>query len=89
MKRKIDSEERALITSYRRSEFKPVRNQKAVRAEAESAARRHLKKNARISIRLSSTTLAQLKRRAAEEGLGYQTLISSVLHKYVSGRPAE
>lgn len=89
MKRKTDDEEKALLAAYRRGEFKPVRNQKAARAEAESAARRHLKKDARISIRLSSATLAQLKRRAAEEGLGYQTLISSVLHKYVSGRSAE
>jgi predicted DNA binding CopG/RHH family protein len=40
----------------------------------------------RVNIRLSSADLQMLKRRAAEEGLPYQSLIASVLHKYVSGK---
>lgn len=43
------------------------------------------RKDARINIRLSTADLQMLKRRAAEEGLAYQTLIASILHKYASG----
>src|SRR6516162_7033004 len=49
------------------------------------AARRYLRKDARVNIRLSSADLEMLKRRAAEEGPPYQSLIASILHKYVSG----
>jgi len=44
------------------------------------AAERYLRKDARVNIRLSTADLEMLKRRAAEEGLPYQTLIASVLH---------
>jgi predicted DNA binding CopG/RHH family protein len=81
-----DDEERDLIAAYERGEFKPVKNQKRAMQIAVQAARRYLRKDARINIRLSSADLEMLKRRAAEEGLPYQTLIASVLHKYVSGR---
>lgn len=44
-----------------------------------------IKKDKRINIRISSRDLEALQRRAIEEGLPYQSLVSSVLHKYVSG----
>ena len=53
---------------------------------AQRAARDYLLKNKRINIRLSTPDLYLLKRKAAEEGMPYQTLISSVLHKYVTGK---
>ena len=49
------------------------------------AARRILKKDRRVNIRISQVDLQDLRIRAFEEGLPYQTLISSVLHKYVTG----
>lgn len=52
---------------------------------ARQAAERYLRKDKKINIRLSSTDLNLIKRKAAVEGLPYQTLIASVLHKYVSG----
>ena len=80
-----DDEEKELAAAYERGEFRPVKDQKKARAEAEHAARRYMRKDARINIRLSSADLEMLKRRAAEEGLPYQSLIASILHKYVSG----
>ena len=80
-----DDEEKNLIGAYERGEFKPAKNQKAAKRQAEETAQRYLRKDARINIRLSSADLAMLKRRAAEEGLPYQSLIASVLHKYASG----
>jgi predicted DNA binding CopG/RHH family protein len=78
-------EERDLITAYERGEFRPVKDQQAAKQAAMQAARRYLRKDARVNIRLSTADLEMLKRRAAEEGLPYQSLIASVLHKYVSG----
>ena len=80
-----DDEEKDIVAAYERGELKPVKMQKKARQEAENAARRYMRKDARINIRLSSADLEMLKRRAAEEGLPYQSLIASVLHKYVSG----
>jgi len=80
-----DEEEKELVAAYERGEFKPVKNQKAAKQMALQAAGRYMRKDARINIRLSTADLEMLKRRAAEEGLPYQSLISSVLHKYVSG----
>ena len=80
-----DDEEKDLITAYESGEFRPVKDQQTAKQTAVQAARRYLRKDARVNIRLSSADLEMLKRRAAEEGLPYQSLIASILHKYVSG----
>ena len=86
MKKKpvLDQDEDKLIAEYERGAFKPVKKQDMARREAMEAARRYMRKDARINIRLSTADLELLKRRAAEEGLPYQSLIASILHKYVS-----
>jgi predicted DNA binding CopG/RHH family protein len=86
MKKKtvLDKDEEQLIADYERGAFRPVKNQDMARKEAMEAARRYLRKDARINIRLSTADLDMLKQRAAEEGLPYQSLIASILHKYVS-----
>lgn len=86
MKKKsvLDKDEEELIAEYERGAFRPVKNQDMARKEAMEAARRYTRKDARINIRLSTADLEMLKRRAAEEGLPYQSLIASILHKYVS-----
>ena len=83
-KPKLDDEERALLDSYEAGEWQPVEPQDAAKRSIEAAARNYLRKDARINIRLSNADLEMLKRRAAEEGLPYQTLSASILHKYVS-----
>ena len=85
-RRFYDDEEKDLITAYESGEFWPVEDQQREKQTAVQAARRYLRKDARVNIRLSNADLEMLKRRAAEEGLPYQTLIASVLHKHVSGR---
>ena len=81
-----DDDEKDLITAYESGEFKPVKDQKAAKRTAVATARRYLRKDARVNIRLSTADLQMLKLRGVEEGLPYQSLIASVLHKYVSGR---
>lgn len=74
------TKEKTLITGYERGEFKPVKDQK--RGEADrSPSGPALHAEGRINIRLSTADLEMLKQRAVEEGLPYQSLIASVLHK--------
>lgn len=79
-----DKDEEQLITEYERGAFRPVKNQAIARKEAMEAARRYMRKDARINIRLSTADLEMLSRRAAEEGVPYQSLIARILHKYIS-----
>jgi hypothetical protein len=58
-------------------------------AKFKAAARATAIKDRRINIRLSSGDLSDIQAKALEEGIPYQTLIASVLHKYVTGRLAE
>ena len=57
--------------------------------QAEQIARATTAKNERMNIRMNERDLKALKARAVEQGLPYQTLVSSVLHKYVTGRLVE
>jgi predicted DNA binding CopG/RHH family protein len=81
--------EREILASFERGEWKPVRNQKVKIARFQAAAEATLLKNKRVNIRISSRDLEGLQAKAAEEGVPYQTLMASVLHKFVSGRLVE
>jgi len=81
-----DEEERELIESSERGEWVSVGNIEERRAFWKEVAQATLDgKRQRISISIPERDLAKLKTRAAEEGMPYQTLINSILHKYVSG----
>ena len=81
--------EQEILASFERGDWKPVRNQKGEIARFRAAAEAALLKNKRVNIRISSRDLEGLQARAAEEGVPYQTLMASVLHKFVSGRLVE
>jgi len=81
--------EQEILASFERGEWKPVRNQKREIARLRASAEATLLKNKRVNIRISSRDLEGLQARAAEEGVPYQTLMASVLHKFVSGRLVE
>lgn len=81
----IDQEEQELMASIERDEWRPVRNFKQERKKAEEAARNTLKKDKRINLRLSQKDYHRIQIRAIEEGVPYQTLISSIVHKYLNG----
>ena len=80
----MDHEERGLLKSVERGEWRSAASKTAVKRYVQ-AARRTLKKDRRVNIRISQMDLQDLRARAFEEGLPYRTLISSVLHKYVTG----
>jgi predicted DNA binding CopG/RHH family protein len=81
----LDAEEKELLESVERGEWVPVKDMKKWRAELQEAARNTLRKEKRINIRLSAKDLFDIQTAAAEEGMPYQTLISSIIHKYAAG----
>ena len=85
----LDAEERQILEDLERGEFESIRDFKREKRALEEAATKALQKDKRINIRISSRDLAAIRKRAAREGIPYQTLISSTLHKYASGRLKE
>ncbi|MCB9137304.1 MAG: antitoxin [Caldilineaceae bacterium] len=86
---KLDAEERELLASYEADEWQSVGNVADQRQRYSEYASATFKKDRRVNIRISSKDLEAIQKRALEEGLPYQTLMSSVLHKFVSGRLVE
>jgi predicted DNA binding CopG/RHH family protein len=83
--KKIDPEEQELLASFEKGEWKTVKEVEEEKTLARKAAAKSLRKDVRINIRLSSTDISNIKQMAAYEGIPYQTLISSILHKYAAG----
>jgi predicted DNA binding CopG/RHH family protein len=83
---KLDKEETELLRSIEAGEWKTVDNLDQEIERYRDAARATLRKDRRVNIRISERDLRGLQKRALEEGIPYQTLISSVLHKYLAGR---
>ena len=85
---KLDAYETDILNAFESGKMRSVAT-KAELAKFREAARATAIKDRRVNIRLSSGDLADIQVRALEEGMPYQTLIASVLHKYVSGRLVE
>ena len=88
-KEKLDSYEKEILDSYEKNEWESLKDFKEKRTEYAKYAAATFKKDKRINIRISDNDLTGLRVKAREEGIPYQTLVSSILHKYVSGRFVE
>ena len=86
---KMDADEKELFDSVERGEWKSAGGGKRARARFSRYAKATFKKDRRLNIRLSSKDLEAIQKRALSEGLPYQTLIASLLHKYAAGRLKE
>jgi predicted DNA binding CopG/RHH family protein len=84
-RRKIEPKESEFLSSFERGEWKTVPNVEKEKLRARKTAAKTQRKDVRINIRLSSSDINYIKQIAAYEGLPYQTLIASVLHKYATG----
>ena len=78
---KLDEYENEILEALENGKLK----QSKTKTDFGEIAKNTIKKNRKINIRISENDLAALQRKAAREGIPYQTLIGSVLHKYVSG----
>lgn len=85
----LDKEEQDLLESFERGEWKSVPNLAEQKIKAKQIAANTLRKDARVTLRLSSSDLARLKQKAAYKGLPYQTFIASILHEYAAGHFTE
>ena len=83
---KLNSEEKQLLESYEAGEWRTVEGVETVAQRYQKYARATFRKDRRVNIRISTRDLVGIQRRAFEEGIPYQTLIASILHKYVTGR---
>jgi predicted DNA binding CopG/RHH family protein len=85
---KNDAYDKEILGAYEKGQLKSVAT-KAELAKLKAAARTTAVKDRRVNIRLSSSDLQDVQVKAMQEGVPYQTLIASVLHKYVTGRLTE
>ena len=86
---RLEREEAELLDSYESGEWRSIDALEAKAQEYREYARTTFKKDRRVNIRIPSKDLEGIQKRALEEGISYQTLIASILHKYVSGRLVE
>ena len=86
---KLDKEEQGILDSFERGEWRVVKNQAQEITRHRQYAKNTLKKDKRVNIRISSKDLEELQTIAMEEGIPYQTLMGSVLHRFASGRLAD
>ena len=85
----MSKEEKTILDSVEIGEWKSVRGAKGKIIKYQEYAKATFRKDKRINIRISENDLVGIPKKAVEEGLPYQTLISSVLHKFISGRLVE
>lgn len=82
-------QEQALSRSVERGEWHSVKNLAIEKRRAQDYARATFTKDRRLNIRISSRDLDAIKIKALQDGIPYQTLTASIIHKYVTGRLIE
>ena len=83
---KLSKEEKELLKSVEDEEWETISDFKKEQKRYQAIAKNSLKKDERINIRLATKDLIGIQKKAMQEGLPYQTLISNVLHRYVTGQ---
>ncbi len=85
----LDAEERDLLGSVEKGEWQSISDFESEADQYQAYAKATFRKDKRINVRISRRDLIKLQQKALAEGLPYQTLIASILHKYVSGHLVE
>ena len=86
---RLNKDEKNTLKSYDNEEWISTKKLDSERKQLGQYAKNSLRKDKRVNIRISENDLAHLQRKAVHDGLPYQTLISSVLHKFINGRFVE
>jgi len=86
---KIRKDEKELLDSVERGEWITIPDVREEAKRYKEYAQATFRKDKRVNIRISEKDLVKLQRRALQEGLPYQTFISSILHKFVTGQLKE
>ncbi len=85
----MSDEDLALINSIEQGEWRGVDNFAQMKSALMKAATETAVKDTRINIRMAKRDVTAIKSIAMEQGIPYQTLIASILHKYASGQVVE
>ena len=86
---KLQQDELELLASYEAEEWKSVKKINEQKEQYRVYARATFRKDKRVNIRISEKDLIDLQKQAIRQGIPYQTLLSSVLHKYANGALTE
>ncbi len=89
MNDRLSPEEREILERFERGELRRVAGVEDEMESARQAARATFRKTRRVNLRVTERDFDLAHARAREEGIPYQTLLSSVIHKYLSGRLTE
>lgn len=84
-KYQLDKEEQKILGAIERGKWELVKPKKPELQRYAQIAKNTLRKDQRMNIRISKADLNRIKAKAAEEGIPYQTLVASIIHKFVSG----
>ena len=86
----IDREEKGIMQDIEKMDVRKLaKPTKKIQGQLKRAARKHIEKESKMNIRIDPYELGKIKEKAEREGLKYQTLIKSILHKYVTGQLIE
>jgi predicted DNA binding CopG/RHH family protein len=80
----LTKDEKAILEDFENDKFISDPDFKKNKKLYEKIARNTLNKVKNVNLRLSERVIAKLKAKAAQEGVPYQTLASSILHKYIN-----
>ena len=89
MSERLDAEEREILDAFERDQLRSQGGAKEEIEHAKGAARNTFNKTKRVNLRVTERDFEAAHLMAREEGIPYQTLLSSVIHKYLSGRLTE
>ena len=86
---KLSKDEKELLDSVERGEWKTIPDFKKEARRYQEYAKATFRKDRRVNIRISEKDLVNIQKRTLQEGIPYQTLMSSVLHKFITGHLKE
>jgi len=89
MKNNLDNEEKEILSDYENDEYVDIPGMGTEIKNHIEYGKATFLKNKRINIRISKKDLESIQRRALEEGIPYQTLISNLIHRYLTGKLVE
>ncbi len=82
----LDKDEKKILKDVNGGQYKSVKELKKMKLRYQQAAKSNLNKTKNVNIRLSEMDLQKIRSRAIEDGIPYQTLMSSILHKYLNDK---
>ncbi len=82
---RLDQEEREILDAIEKGEWELVKPEREELLHYAQIAKNTLRKDQRMNIRISKRDLTHIKAKAAQEGIPYQTLVASIIHKYAAG----